>query len=630
MAEEVLIENLLDTREQVAAPDEVRGWAGIPDQDAWNARLARDPLAFWKACGERLAWQTPPAQTLEGDLGNARWYTGGRLNATVSCLDRHVATHPDATAYIYLHEDGTERRTSYAELLAATNRLANALKADGVKSGDRVCIYMPLSLEGIVAMLACARIGAVHSVIYAGLGATALRDRIEDAGAEVVLGADCTHRRGREVDLKVILNDAVLNAPLVRRVIVWQRKASRLPLGALERDWVEYSDGHSETCAPAIVEANHPLFILYTSGTTGKPKGVVMTHGGYLAGAAAMLQYTTDVQPEDVYWCTSDIGWIVGHSLIVYGALANRFRSIIREGAPDHPSPGAVYDVIAEHRVTKLYTAPTLARMLMRQGDELPAKRNLSSLQAIFCAGEPLNPEAWRFLFDVVGRKRAAVCNQWWQTETGAMMLGFLPTTAIRPDRSGKAFGPIRFDVVARDGTAIPAGAGGLLVIRNPWPHMFSGVWGDAERYARYFEEIPGCYTAGDVATIDADGFVTVLGRADDVLNVAGHRIATADVESALVSHHACGEAAVIGKPDPIKGESIKAFVVLRVGSSPSDALRGELIEHVRYHLGPIGTPGEVEFVAKLPKTRSGKIMRRLLKAQEAGLEVGDTTTLEE
>jgi acetyl-CoA synthetase len=411
---------------------------------------------------------------------------------------------------------------------------------------------------------------------------------------------------------------------------VLQRKAARLPLGSLERDWAEYCEGRSETCAPAIVESNHPLFILYTSGTTGKPKGVVMTHGGYLAGAAAMLQYTTDVQPEDVYWCTSDIGWIVGHSLIVYGALANRFRSIIREGAPDHPSPAAVYDVMAEHRVTKLYTAPTLARMLMRHGDELPAKRNLSTLQAIFCAGEPLNPEAWRFLFEVVGRRRAAVCNQWWQTETGAMMLGFLPTTAVRPDRSGKAFGPIRFDVVARDGTAIPAGAGGLLVIRNPWPHMFSGVWGDAERYARYFEEIPGAYTAGDVATIDADGFVTVLGRADDVLNVAGHRIATADVESALVSHHACGEAAVIGKPDPIKGESIKAFVVLRVDSSPSDALRAELIEHVRYHLGPIGTPGEVEFVAKLPKTRSGKIMRRLLKAQEAGLEVGDTTTLEE
>ena len=630
MTDQALIENLLDTHERVPAPDTVRGWAAIPDQDAWNARLARDPLGFWKACGEKLAWQTPPSKTLEGGLGNALWFAGGRLNATVSCLDRHVATHPDATAYIYLREDGFEQRTSYAELLADVCRLANALKADGVKPGDRVCIYMPLSLEGIVAMLACARAGAVHSVVYAGLGATALRDRIEDAGAEIVIGADCTYRRGKEIDLKVILNDAVRNCPLVRRVVVLQRKAAPLPLASLERDWAEYCEPHSETSPPAIVEANHPLFILYTSGTTGKPKGVVMTHAGYLAGASAMLKHTTDVGPDDVYWCTSDIGWIVGHSLIVYGALANRFRSIIREGAPDHPSPAAVYDILAEQRVTKLYTAPTLARMLMRHGEELAGKRDLSKLQAIFCAGEPLNPEAWHFLFDVVGKKRAAVCNQWWQTETGAMMLGFLPTTAVHPDRSGKAFGPIQFDVVAQDGNPIPAGSGGLLVIRNPWPHMFSGIWGDPARYAQYFEQIPGCYTAGDVATIDAEGFVTVLGRADDVLNVAGHRIATADVESALVSHPACGEAGVIGKPDPIKGESIKAFVVLRVGSAPSDALRAELIEHVRYHLGPIGTPGEVEFVAKLPKTRSGKIMRRLLKAQEAGLEVGDTTTLEE
>jgi len=627
---EGLIENLLDTGERVPPPAEVLRWAKIPDQDAWNAELARDPLGFWKSCAEGLAWETAPQQTLEGGLGDARWFTGGRLNATVSCLDRHVATHPDATAYIYLREDGLERRMTYAELLAATNRLANALKADGVKSGDRVCIYMPLSLEGIVGMLACARIGAIHSVVYAGLGATALRDRIEDAGAEVVLGADRTYRRGREVDLKIILDDAVRHAPRVRRVVLWRRATEPAPLGALERDWEAYVAGQSETCEPAIVEANAPLFMLYTSGTTGKPKGAVMTHGGYMAGASAMLRLTTDLTPDDVYWCTSDIGWIVGHSLIVYGALANRFQSILREGSPDYPSPAAAYDVIAEHRVTKLYTAPTLARMLMRFGDELPAARDLSSLQGIFCAGEPLNPEAWRFLFDVVGRRRVAVCNQWWQTETGAMMLGYLPTSTVRPDRSGKAFGPIEFDVVNHEGEPVPRGSGGLLVIRNPWPHMFAGVWGDPERYAHYFEQIRGCYTAGDVATIDRDGYITVLGRADDVLSVAGHRIATADVESALVSHHACGEAGVIGKPDEIKGEVIKAFVVLRQGHDPSEELRLALIEHVRYNLGPIGTPAHIEFVAKLPKTRSGKIMRRLLKAQEAGLDVGDTTTLEE
>jgi acetyl-CoA synthetase len=627
---EALIENLLLTGERIPPPPEALRWASISDQDAWNEELAREPLAFWAACGERLNWETPPQTTLEGGLGDARWFVGGRLNATVSCLDRHVALTPDAVAYLYLREDGLERRMTYRELLAAVNRLANALQADGVKKGDTVCIYMPLSLEGIVAMLACARIGAVHSVVYAGLGATALRDRIDDAGAQVVIGADITYRRGREIDLKKILDDAVSGTSRVRRVILWRRRDPADPLAERDRDWDAYSHGQSAVCAPEIVEANDPLFILYTSGTTGKPKGVVMTHGGYTAGATAMLQMTTDVMPDDMYWCTSDIGWIVGHSLIVYGALANRYQSIIREGAPDWPSPAAAYEVIAKYRVTKLYTAPTLARMLMRFGPELAAQHDLSSLQAVFCAGEPLNPEAWRFLFESVGQGKAAVCNQWWQTETGAMMLGFLPSTPIRPDRSGKSFGPIEFDVLDRAGNPVPRGSGGLLVIRNPWPHMFSGVWGDTDRYAQYFNQIPGCYTAGDVATIDAEGFVTVLGRADDVLNVAGHRIATADVESALVSHPACGEAGVIGKADDIKGEVIKAFVVLRQGHAPGEELKNALVEHVRYHLGPIGTPAEIEFVPKLPKTRSGKIMRRLLKAQEAGLDLGDTTTLEE
>ncbi len=624
------IESLLVTGERFHAPPSVRQWASIEDQDAWNERAAKDPLQFWKTCGERLQWNVSPRETLQGGLDDAHWYPGGRLNATVSCLDRHAATHPGATAYLYLREDGVEKRTTYRELLEATCRLANALRADGVRSGDRVCIYMPLALEGIVAMLACARIGAVHSVVYAGLGATALRDRIADAGAEVVIGADVTYRRGREVDLKRILDDAVRHVPAVRRTVVWRRAASPAALGDRERDFDEYVAAQSVTCEPQIVDANHPLFILYTSGTTGKPKGVVMPHGGYLAGTAAMLAYTTDITPGDTYWCTSDIGWIVGHSLIVYGALANRYSSIIREGSPDYPSPAAVYETIDKYRVSKLYTAPTLARMLMRYGAELAQRSDLSSLQAVFCAGEPLNPEAWHFLFDTIGAHRAAVCNQWWQTETGAMMMGFLPTTAVRPDRSGKALGPIEFDVVARDGTPVPRGTGGLLVIRNPWPHMFSAIWGDRDRYAQYFNTVPGVYTAGDVATIDDDGYITVLGRADDVLNVAGHRIATADVESAIVSHPACGEAGVIGKADAIKGEVIKAFVVLRVGHEPSDALKSALGEHVRYHLGPIGTPAEIEFVPKLPKTRSGKIMRRLLKAQEAGIELGDTTTLED
>jgi acetyl-CoA synthetase len=627
---EGLIEGLLFTHERVPAPETARAWAAIPDQDAWNAKALRDPIAFWRKLGEQISWTTAPASVLEGPLHAARWFHDGRLNATVSCLDRHAASHPGAIAYHYLCEDGAERQMTYRELLAETNRLANALRDDGVACGDRVCIYMPLSLEGIVAMLACARIGAIHSVVYAGLGATALRDRIEDAGAEVVIGADITLRRGRTIDLKRILDDAVAQSPRVRRVIVWRRAGSPAPLAERERDLRDYVAHHATTCEPEIVDAEHPLFILYTSGTTGKPKGVVMTHGGYLAGTSGMLAATTSLTPDDVYWCTSDIGWIVGHSLIVYGALANRYRSIIREGSPDWPATDALYEVVAKYRVSKLYTAPTLARMLMRFGPELVGRHDLSSLQAVYCAGEPLNPEAWRFVFDVIGGRRVAVCNQWWQTETGAMMLGFLPTSTILPDRSGKPLGPLVFDIVGPDGASVPTGFGGLLVIRTPWPHMFTTIWGDPARYAQYFEQVPGAYTAGDVATVDADGYLSVLGRADDVLNVAGHRIATADVESALVSHPCCGEAGVIGKPDDIKGEAIKAFVVLRAGHDASEELRAALVEHVRYHLGPIGTPSEIEFVAKLPKTRSGKIMRRLLKAQETGLDLGDVTTLEE
>ena len=624
------IENLLATGERSAPPAGVAAWATIADQDAWNAAAERDPLAFWKTCGERIDWETLPTETLVGTIGETSWYVGGRLNATVTCLDRYAAATPDATAYLYLREDGFEERTTYRELLAATSRLANALRADGVAAGDRVCIYMPLSIEGIVAMLACARIGAIHSVIYAGLGATALRDRIDDAGAGVVIGADITYRRGKEVDLQTILDDAVVNLPAVRRVVLWRRAATPKALGERERDFYAYVAMQPESCAPEIVAADAPLFILYTSGTTGKPKGVVMTHGGYLAGASAMLAYTTGLVPGDVYWCTSDIGWIVGHSLIVYGALANGLRSIVREGSPDYPSPAAVYETIARHRVTKFYTAPTLARMLMRYGDALPAAHDLQSLQGIWCAGEPLNPEAWRFLHDAVGGGRIAVCNQWWQTELASPAIGFLPTSEIRPDKSGKAFGPLRFTVRHVSGHPVAPGEGGLLVLETPVPYMFADVWNDRARYRQYFDEIPGTYTAGDVATIDAAGYITVLGRADDVLSVAGHRIATADVESALVSHPSCGEAGVVGKPDAIKGEVIKAFVVLRMGHVESDELKGELVAHVRYHLGPIGTPAEIEFVSKLPKTRSGKIMRRLLKAKEAGLELGDTTTLED
>jgi acetyl-CoA synthetase len=623
------IEGLLSTGEIFAAPDGVAEWFPIADQTAFVRAAAADPCAFWERSARDSAWETPPVSTFTGTIGDQHWFGGGRLNATISCLDRHVATHPHAVAYDALAEDGSGQSVTYAELLARTNRLANALDRDGVKCGDRVCIYMPLTIEGIVAMLACARIGAVHSVVYAGLGAGALSDRIDDAGADVLIVADITYRRGKIVDLKSIVDEAVMRSPHVRRVVVWRRTAAEC-VDAREVDFTSYCADRSSDRDATIVAADHPLFILYTSGTTGKPKGVVMTHGGYLVGASTMLRLTTGIAPGEITWCTSDIGWIVGHTIIVYGALANRYRNVIREGSPDYPTPGTVYDVIEGHGVSTFYTAPTLARMLMRLGPDLARKKDLSSVRAMFCAGEPLNPQAWHFLYDELGRGRAAVCNHWWQTELAAPSIGFLPSTAIRPDRSGTALGPLAFSV--RDGAGVPepAGKGGLLVLETPAPYMFAGIWNDDARYAQYFTTIPDVYTAGDVAVIDDAGFITVLGRADDVLNVAGHRLATADVESALVSHHACGEAGVIGVPDDIKGEAIVAYVVLRAGYASSAELAAQFAAHVRRELGPIATPSRVEIVPKLPKTRSGKIMRRLLRAQATGADIGDTSTLDD
>jgi acetyl-CoA synthetase len=630
------IEGLLSTGEVIPPPPGVSTWFPIADQDAFVAGALRDPIAFWRDHARNIVWETEPQTVFTGTIDDQHWFPDGQLNATVSCLDRHAAHHPAAVAYRYVCENGDERTFTYAQLLARVNQLANALRLDGVAIGDRIIIYMPLTIEGIVAMLACARIGAIHSVVYAGLGATSLRDRIVDAGATVVIVGDVTYRRGKVVALKPIVDDAVRGLELVRRIVVHRRVASAEPADPREVNFEAYCDQQGTECEPEIVGSEHPLFILYTSGTTGKPKGVVMTHGGYLVGASSMLALTTGITPDDVYWCTSDIGWIVGHSIMVYGALANRYHCVLREGSADYPAPDAVYAEIARLKVTQFYTAPTLARMLLRLGPELAATHDLSSLKAMFCAGEPLNPEAWRFLYETVGRSKVAVCNQWWQTELAAPCLGFFPTSPIHPDRSGKALGPIVYSIRDGGGAPVPPNAGGLLVVETPLPYMFTTVWNDPERYAQYFKWGPSTgsgqavYVAGDVATIDEHGYITVRGRADDVLNVAAHRIATADVESALVSHPSVGEAGVCGVPDEIKGEAIVAYVVLRAGHTQSDELARSLIDHVRKELGPIATPSAIRFTAKLPKTRSGKIMRRLLKAQETGQDLGDVTTLEE
>jgi len=533
-------------------------------------------------------------------------------------------------ALLYLAEDGREEKLTYGELLDRVRRLATGLRRLGVGKGDRVVIYMPLTLEGVLAMLATAYIGAIHSVVYAGLGVSALRERILDAQAKLLIAGDVSFRRGKGVDLRSIAEEAIRDLPLK---VVWFQRAYKAELAEGHYDFHELLWGNPPEARAEMVDAEHPLFILYTSGSTGKPKGVVHVHGGYMVGTTYHLRTFFDVKDEDVFWATSDIGWIVGHSYIVYAPLLEGITSVLREGAPDHPDPGALWQAVERYRVNVMFTAPTAIRSFMKWGEGWPGKHRLDSLRLLGTVGEPINPEAWLWYYHVIGKGRCPIVDTWWQTETGGIMITTLPGAhAMKPGHAGKPF----FGVVPEilDGEHRPVenpDEGGHLCITRPWPSMLRTVWGDPERFLQqYFSQHPGVYFSGDGAKRDKDGYYMILGRADDVLNVAGHRIGTADVESALVSHPAVAEAAVIGVPDPLKGEAIKAFVVLRLGQTPSEELKEALVQHVRRELGPIATPSEVVFLDKLPKTRSGKILRRLLKAQALGKDPGDLSTLEE
>jgi acetyl-CoA synthetase len=634
MADTSSLESLSHEADVITPPAFLRQAAYLQHFDQTYRRSIDQNEAFWAEVAEELEWFRPWDRVFEQDYPHFKWFVGAQCNITANALDRHVNSwRKNKVAFVWIGEDGSEVTVSYNQLLRRVNRVANGLKSLGVGKGDRVVIYMPLTMEGVTAMLACARIGAIHSVVYAGFSAGALRSRIEDAQAKVVMTSDVTYRRGHAVDLKAITDEAVGGLEVVENVVVHRRRTHQHELRSeQEVDFYDLVGDQSVECDPEVMDAEDPLYILYTSGTTGKPKGVLHVHGGYMVGTYYHLKAFWDIRDEDVFLCTSDIGWVVGHSYIVYAPLVAGATTVFREGAPDYPDPGVIWSLVERHGVSVIFTAPTAIRMFMRFGPEYPQKYNLTSLRYLTCAGEPLNPEAWRWAHHYLVGNGAwgYVTDNWWQTETGGPCLGTPICLDSRPGKVGKPLPGVVADVVDIHGKAVEPGKGGLLVLKQPFPHMFRTVYGDPERYEHDWRRIEGCYFTGDVAIRDPDGYFMVVGRADDVMNVAGHRIGTAEVESSLVSNPAVAEAAVIGKPDPVKGESIKAFVTLRMGFEPSEQIADALRLHVRHDLGPIAQPSEIEFVDKLPKTRSGKIMRRLLKANELGMDPGDITTLED
>jgi acetyl-CoA synthetase len=596
----------------------------------------QDFEAFWaKLARERISWFKPFTRTLEWNLPFARWFDGGQLNVSYNCVDRHVERGLGSkVAYHWIGEPGDTRTLTYADLHREVQKAANALRALGVGKGDRVAIYMPMIPELPIAMLACARIGAPHTVVFGGFSAEALAGRINDAEAKLVITADGGWRRGKPAELKPAVDEALKSTPSVHSVLVVQRLGEHATIEHMVdgRDhwWHDIVDSQDADCPPVPLDSEHMLYLLYTSGSTAKPKGIFHTSAGYLLGTSYSHEMIFDVKPNDVYWCAADIGWVTGHSYIVYGPLANASTSVMYEGTPDTPSWDRWWSIIEEYKVTILYCAPTAIRAFMKQGEEYPASHDLSSLRVLGSVGEPINPEAWLWYHDHIGRGKAPIVDTWWQTETGQILITPLPgVTTTKPGSATFPFPGIKADVVDAQGQSVPLGGGGYLVLKRPWPAMLRGIYGDPERYkATYWSRFPGMYFAGDGAKRDEDGYFWLLGRVDDVMNVSGHRLSTTEIESALVSHPAVAEAAVVGGPDPVTGEAINAFVILRRGNEPTPALGKELRDHVATKISPIAKPKSLMFTPDLPKTRSGKIMRRLLRDIAQGRALGDTTTL--
>jgi acetyl-CoA synthetase len=632
------IESVLKEDRRFPPPEAFAADAHISSEEQYQQMWQRakdDPDGFWgELARENLEWFKPFDQVSEGDMPDTKWFTGGKLNVSYNCLDRHLDNwRKNKAAIIWEGEPGDTRVLRYQDLHREVCRFANVLKQLGVESGDRVTLYMPMIPELAIAMLACTRIGAVHSIIFGGFSAEAVADRNNDAQAKLIVTADAGWRRGKELPLKQAVDKSLDKSPSVEKVVVVRRTGYEVEM-VPDRDywWHDLMESASTECPATPLDSEHPLFILYTSGSTGKPKGVLHTTAGYLLGTTMTSRWVFDLKDDDTYWCTADIGWITGHSYIVYGPLSNGATTLMYEGAPNWPDEGRFWNIVEKYGVSIFYTAPTAIRAFIKWGDDWPGQSDLSSLRLLGTVGEPINPEAWMWYHKVIGAEKCPIVDTWWQTETGGIMISPLPgVTTTKPGSCTMPLPGVVPDIVTKEGESLGDNQGGLLVLKQPWPSMLRTLYGDHDRFLEtYFSEVPGSYFCGDGARKDEDGCYWIMGRVDDVLNVAGHRLSTMEIESALVSHAQVAEAAVVGFPHELKGEGICCFVTMIVEDT-SEELKAELISHVREQIGAIATPDQIRFAAAVPKTRSGKIMRRLLRDIAAGREeVGDTTTLED
>jgi len=638
MSESTAIESVLNESRLFPPPADFASKAEISSFEEYEklyARAAEDPETFWAEQADALHWFKRWDKVLEWNEPFAKWFVGGKLNVSYNCLDRHLTTwRKNKAAVIWEGEPGEIKTITYLQLHQEVCRFANVLKSLGVQTGDRVALYMPLIPALAVAMLACARIGATHTVIFGGFSADAIRDRVNDGQCKVIVTADGGYRRGSEIKLKDVVDEAAGSCPSVEHVVVFQRTGSKVAMKpGRDHWWHELSKTVASDCPAEELDSEHPLYILYTSGTTGKPKGILHTTGGYLTQVAYTTKLVFDLKDDDIYWCTADIGWVTGHSYVVYGPLACGATVFMYEGAPNFPDFDRFWDMIERHKINILYTAPTAIRAFIKWGEQYPLKHDLSSLRLLGTVGEPINPEAWIWYHEIIGKRRCPIIDTWWQTETGSMMISPLPgATPTVPGTATRPLPGISVDIVTKKGKPVGTNEGGYLVVKKPWPSMLRTLWGDDERYKQaYWSEIPGVYFAGDGARRDEHGYYWIMGRVDDVINVSGHRLGTAEVESALVSHEAVAEAAVVGRPDDLKGQAIAAFVTLEGGRKGGDELKQELREHVAKEIGALARPDDIRFTDALPKTRSGKIMRRLLRElASSGQVAGDVTTLED